>query len=52
MARYKQKLIDKVLFHDLQPTISRITNPPGKPCDDKDGKKRNPKGVVKQRRGS
>lgn len=49
MAKYKQKLIDKVLFYDIQPTDSRNTNIVGSKPNNKDGKKLNSKGVVKPR---
>ena len=49
MAKYKQKLIDKVLFYDIQPISSRNTNIVGSKPNNKDGKKRNTERVVKQR---
>lgn len=49
MIKYKQKLIDKVLFHDLQSTKNNNTRPAVKSRNDKDSKKPAAKGVVKQR---
>ncbi len=49
MAKYKQKLIDKVLFYDLQPNNRGAANVAGGKPNDKNSKKCNPKGVVKQR---
>jgi len=46
---YKEKLIKKVLFRDVQSTDKNNNNTVGKPRNNKDGKKRDSKGVVKQR---
>ena len=49
MAKYLQKLIDKVLFHDLQRTDKDDNHATGKPRTNKDGKKPTAKRVVTKR---
>ena len=49
---YKKKIIEKVLKRDLQPTHFNADDATGKPQYDKSGKKRNTKGVDKQRRNT
>ncbi len=43
---YKKALIQKVLFHDLQPINNNNNKPIAKPCNDRDGKAHNPKRMV------
>ena len=47
-VKYKQKLIDKVLKHDLQSVDFRAAKPTGKPRNDKDGKERTANRVAKK----
>ena len=49
---YKQKLIEKVLFHDLQSTNNNNNRPTSKPCNDKSGKERNTTRVDVQRQSA
>ena len=43
---YKKSLIEKVLFHDLQSTSNNIAKPAAKPCNDKNGKAHDAKGMA------
>lgn len=47
--KYKQKLIEKVLNHDLQSANFNATKPVSKSPNDKDGKKLTAKGVAAKR---
>lgn len=49
MIKYKLKLIEKVLKHDLQPIANNNHKFALKSCDDKRGKKCDTKRVVVQR---
>ena len=49
MIKYKLKLIEKVLKHDLQPTNHNANKSIVKPCNDKGGKKCESERVVVQR---
>lgn len=49
MAKYLQKLIDKVLFHDLQRTNQDDNHAAAKPRTNKDGKKPTAKRVAAKR---
>ena len=46
---YKKALIQKVLFHDLQPINNNNNKPIAKPCNDTNGKTYNPKRMVAKR---
>jgi hypothetical protein len=46
---YKKALIQKVLFHDLQPINNNNNKPVRKPLNDRDGKAHNPERVVAKR---
>ena len=48
MIKYKLKLIEKVLKHDLQPTNNNTYKSIVKSCNDKRGKKCESKGMVIQ----
>ena len=48
MIKYKLKLIEKVLKHDLQPTTNNNHKSIIKSCNDKGGKKCESKGMVIQ----
>lgn len=49
MVKYKLKLIEKVLKHDLQPTNNNAHKLTDKSRNDKGGKKCESKGMVVQR---
>ena len=46
---YKKALIQKVLFHDLQPVNNNNNKPTAKPCNDRNGKVYNTKRMVVKR---
>ena len=48
MAKYKKSIIEKVLKHDLQSGNFNAAKPVGKPRNDKDGKERDARRVVKK----
>lgn len=49
MKKYKKEYLEKVKFHDLQPTIKDNSDAVRKSCNDKDSKERNTSGVAVKR---